>query len=103
MEMEHVPHERPQYPIPARLVETELEVLRVQIQVRLERRHAEENLLGRVIGKLNSICTAPVTRWSPSQGRSEQGQEEQLRGMINWEFVKAMIDCRDIHKANKDR
>lgn len=56
--MEHVPHERPQYPIPARLVETKLEVLRVQIQVRLERRQPEQNLLGRVIGKLDSVGAA---------------------------------------------
>lgn len=58
MEMEHVPHERPQYPIPARLVETKLEVLRVQIQVRLERRQPEQNLLGRIIGKLDSVGAA---------------------------------------------
>lgn len=38
MEMEHVPHERPQYPIPSRLIETKLQVLCVQIQVRFQRR-----------------------------------------------------------------
>ena len=57
MEMEHVPHERPQYPIPTRLVETKLQVLRVQVQVGLQRRQAKENLLGRVIGKLDSART----------------------------------------------
>lgn len=58
MEMEHVPHERPQYPIPTRLVETKLQVLRVQIQVGLERSQPEENLLGRVIGKLKTVGAA---------------------------------------------
>lgn len=62
MEMEHVPHERPQYPITACLVETELEVLRVQVQVRLQCRQSEQNLLRRVIGKLDSVCTAKEIR-----------------------------------------
>lgn len=54
MEVEHVPHKGSEDPVSARLVETELQVLGVQIQVRLGRRQAKQDLFVGVVRKLNS-------------------------------------------------